>query len=350
MIAADREVRPAPNASRYAITAGGEFRQGHATFLALLVVLNVCLDLVAFRPEAGEGMAIFWAGIVLEQAFLMGLWMAFGAWHPLLRGCLVSCITAGGALAVSLSLKSSLGDFTSAYSLIGPVAGVAVFGMHAVLLPARLLLSWRIDFNPADHVIASNRRGQFRLRDCLVWMTAIALPLALIRLLDGELLKVTIAGAGSALLSSLPIAYLILVPRKSDKTWMMAAIVLGVFVIAESLVCWAAFGGETGVLLPLHLGLVAALLVNLVPLRCLFGLHLFSVAPGARRHDLQPLTWRRADPNLAAVAAAWPTLPDEVRSQIVGLASVASAWPNLPETVQRQIVMIMHEAKESADC
>lgn len=240
-------------------------------------------------------------------------------------------------------MSSSFANLASAYWQLAPIAGVALFGTHALLLPARLLLSWRIDFDPAYHVIAPNRQGQFRLLDCLGLMTAVALPLALVRLSEGELLKFAVVGAGSALLSSLPIIYLILVPRRSDKTWMVAALVLGLLVIVEYLACWAAFGGETGVLLPLHLGLVATLLLNLVPLRCLFGLHLFSVAPGARRYEVQPMALRRADPGLAALAAAWPTLPDEVRNQIVGLASVAAAWPNLPEPVQRQIVTTFTE-------
>lgn len=349
MSVADREVRPEEKASQYATTAAGQFRQGHATFLAMLVVLNVCLDLVAFRPQGSEGMAIFWAGILLEQTFLMGLWLAFGGLHPLWRGFLVAIVTAGGALAASVSVESSFGGLINAYWQFAPVAGVAVFATHAVLLPARVVLSWRIDFDPAYHVTGPSRRGQFRLVDCLGLMTAVALPLALARLLDGELVKFAVVGGGCALLSSLPIAYLIVAPRRSDKVWMVAAIVFGVFVIVEYLVCWVAFDGETGVLLPLHLGLIAMLLVNLVPLRCLFGLHLFSVAPGATRFELQPITLRRTDPGLAALAAAWPTLPDEVRNQIVGLASVASAWPNLPETVQRQIMVAMREGKDFSD-
>src|SRR6185437_7358884 len=141
MIVADRDVRPAQNASQYATTAGGQFRQGHATFLAMLVVLNVCLDLVAFRPEAGEGMAIFWGGIVLEQTFLMGLWLAFGGLHPLVRGFLVAIVTAGGALVVSVSLGSSFGGLINAFWQLAPIAGVAVFATHALLLPARVALS-----------------------------------------------------------------------------------------------------------------------------------------------------------------------------------------------------------------
>lgn len=350
MIAADMDVVAAQNAPQYAATAGGRFRQGHATFLALLVVLNVCLDLMAFRPQGGQGMPVFWAGIVLAQTFLMGLWMAFGGLHPLLRGFLVVSITAGGTLAAAVSLESSFAGISNAYWQLAPIAGVAVFATHALLLPARLLLSWRIDFDPAYHVTGPNRRAQFRLLDCLGLMTAVALLLAFARLLNGELVKFAIVGGGAALLSSLPIVYLIVAPRRSDKTWMVAAIALAVFVVAEYLVFWAAFNGEAGILLPLHLGLVATLLLNLVPLRCLFGLHLFSVAPGARRYEVEPMTLRRTDAGLAALAAAWPTLPDEVRNQIVGLASVASAWPNLPESVQRQIVAATHDCKDLADC
>ena len=343
------DVRPAQRASHAAPIVRGWQQQDHTIFLALLVVVNVCLDLVALRPGGEEWVAILWAGILLAQTFLMGLWMAFGGLNALVRAFLVASITASGALAASVSVGSSFGDLKGAFLQLAPIAGTAVFATHALLLPIRVMMNWRIDFNPAYHTARPNLRMQFRLVDCIGLMTAVALPLAFARLLDGELLKFAVVGGCCALLSSLPIVYLTVVPRRSDRTWMLAAFVLGVFFVAEYFACWSAFNGEAGILLPFHLGLVATLLLNLVPLRRRFGMHLFSVPTGARGDEVQPVTLGQPDPDLAAIADAWPTLPDEVRNQIVALASVASAWPSLPKTVRQQIVAATNGGKGSAD-
>lgn len=95
------------------------------------------------------------------------------------------------------------------------------------------------------------------------------------------------------------------------------------------------------------LGLVATLLMNLVPLRYFFGLRLFSVVPDSSRDEMQPIPWCRADADLALLAEAWLMLPDEVRNQIVALASVAEAWPNLPDAVRRQIVTAVRGSQGS---
>jgi hypothetical protein len=347
MTVAEMDLRPTQGVSHGAASVDGWRWQDHAIFLAMLVVVNVGLDLVAFRPQDHEWVVILWAGILLGQTFLMGLWMAFGGLHPFLRAFLVASVTSGGALAASVSLGPWLGGAKSAFLQVAPIAGTAVFATHALLLPVRLLMSWRIDFDPAYHKARPNLRMQFRLLDCLGLMTAVALPLALGRLLEGELVEFAAVGGCSALLSSLPIVYLTVVPRRSDRTWTLAALVLGVSFVGEYFLFWLAFDGQGGMLLPFHLGLVAILLLNLIPLRCFFGLHLFSVAPGARRDEVRPITLRRADPDLAALADAWPTLPDGVRDQIVALASVASAWPSLPESVRRQIVAATHAGKGS---
>lgn len=349
MIAADMEVRPAPSALHRAAATGGWLQQAHTSFLALLVFLNVCLDLVALHPEGGEWMIGLWLGVLFAQMFLMGLWMAFGGLQTFLRAFFVACVTAGGALAASLSLASSFGGLKGAYLELAPVAGTIVFATHALLLPVRMLTAWRIDFIPAYHAVRSDRRMQFGLVDCIGLMTAVALPLALARLADGDFLPAAAIGGGFAALSSLPIVYLIVAPRRSDRTWMLAAATLGVLMLAEYFTLWSAFNTQAGIVLPFHLGLAAALLLNLIPLRCLFGLHLFSVAPGARRDEIRPITWRKPDPDLAALADAWPTLPDSVRNQIVALASVASAWPSLPDTVRRQIMAAAKGSKAPAD-
>ncbi|HVX09986.1 MAG TPA: hypothetical protein VHC22_02175 [Pirellulales bacterium] len=347
MTTVDMDVRPEPFASQDVASVGRWRPRDHTIFLAVVVVMNVCLDLVALRTDVGHGTIMIWAGFLLAQTFLMGLWMAFGGLHPLLRALLVASITAGGTLAASFSTGSSFGNLAAAFLQLAPIAGTTVFATHAMLLPLRLLMSWRIDFDPAYYEVRPNLRMQFRLLDCIGLITAVALPLALGRLLDGELLKFAAIGGCSALFGSLPIAYLIVVPRRSDKTWILAALVLSVVLAAEYLAFWSVFNGETGVLLPFNLGLMATLLLNVVPLRCLFGLHLFSVAPGARRDEVHPIALRRTDTDLAALAEAWPTLPDVVRNQIVALASVASAWPSLPEAVRRQIVAAMNAGKGS---
>lgn len=349
MIAADMEVRPVPSASQAAATEVDWRRQSHTAFLALVVFLNVCLDLAALRPEGGEWMIGLWVGILLAQTFLMGLWMAFGGLHALWRAFLIACITVGGAWAASVSLGSSFGGVKGAFWAFVPVAGTIVLATHALLLPARMLTGWRIDFNPAYHASRSNLRMQFRLVDCIGLMTAVALPLALARLSDANLLWAAAVGGGSALLSALPIVYLIVVPRRSDKTWLVAAVVLSGFIVAEYSTFWFAFNGQVAVVLPFHLGLAVMLLLNLLPLRCLFGLHLFSVAPGARRDVVRPIPWRPVDPDLAALAEAWPTLPEPVRHQIVALANIASAWPSLPDTVRRQIMAAANGANGAAD-
>src|SRR5215469_1956208 len=127
MTAADMDVQPAQRASHGAATVGDWRRQDHTIFLAVLVIVNVCLDLVALRPGGSQVVGIVWAGALLAQTFLMGLWMAFGGLHVLLRAFLVASITAGGALAASVSVGASFGGSKGAFLQLAPIAGTALF-------------------------------------------------------------------------------------------------------------------------------------------------------------------------------------------------------------------------------
>jgi hypothetical protein len=299
--------------------------RGHTGFLALLVLLNLVLDHFAFR---GETTIFLWSGILLAQTFLMGFWMALGGLHIVLRGVAVAGTTAAGALAVSVSSGVSQGD-PDLFAVLFPLGGTIVLATYVLLLPLRLLPSWRVDFDRAYYARGSRRRMQLGLMDCINVVTSCAVLFGCARCLDRNLLSVAVIGGGFALFNSLPIALVVVVRRPSVKVWLLGASVLGASLIAEYVTAVYALDGEMGLLFPFEFGLVAMLLLNLLPLRFIFNLHLFSVSENAARE----LAAEAAERALAEVKAAWPTLPETIRAQIVALTrSKGAAGPVQPST------------------
>ncbi|HWB14554.1 MAG TPA: hypothetical protein VG826_35345 [Pirellulales bacterium] len=299
------------------------WRRGHTGFLILLVSLNIALDRFAFKPD-GETATLLWVGILLGQTFLMGFWMAFGGLHAALRGLVVAAATAAGVLAASMSIAASQGVL-----ILAPLGGTIVLATYAILLPLRLLLAWRVDFDEAYHARRSHDRMQLGLVDCINIVTAFALLLGYAQWLPREFLPTAALGGGFALFNSLPIALVSVISRPSVKVWLVAATVSAASLIAEGVIVVYFLGAEFAHLLLFEFALVAILLLNLLPLRFIFGLRLFSVAGSASGGPAAD----SAEQGLAEVEAAWPTLPEAVRVQIVALVHSADpAEPVRPST------------------
>ena len=314
MVAMDKEVQ---THRRVADQHGGIrawWSRGHTGFLALLLLLNIVLDRFAFKPE-GEMGTLFWAGVLLAQTFLMGFWMALGGLHVVQSAIAVAGTTAGGTLAFLMAIEAQQG---AEWLQILLLSGTIVLATYVLLLPLRLLPSWRVEFDRVYHANICRGRMQLGLVDCINVLTSCAVLFGCARYLDRNLLPVAALGGGVALLNSLPIALAIVASRPSAKFWLLGAAVLGASLIAEYMTVVYALGEGPGLLFPFECGLVLTLLVNLLPLRFIFGLHLFSVAAGA-----EPAA--ELERGLAEVEAAWPTLPETIRARIVTLVRSASA-------------------------
>jgi hypothetical protein len=290
------------------------WRRGHTYLLGLVSLLNIVLDRFAFRPEGSETVALLWAGILLAQAFLMGFWMALGGLHVVLRGIAVAGTTFGGALAFWMALDAPQNDAVGLRVLV-PLAGTIVLGTYVLLLPLRLLMSWRVDFDRAYHAQRRDSRMQLRLADCINVITSCALLFGCVRCLDPNTLPLAVVGGGIAFFNSLPIALVSVTSRPSAKVWLLGAAVLGASLVGGYVTFVSALQSQPGLAFAFEFALVATLLVNLLPLRFGCGLYLFSVANGAQESAAE-----LAKRELAEVNAAWPTLPESVRDQIVTLA------------------------------
>jgi hypothetical protein len=315
VVAVDTEVRPFIGGARQRASVRPWWRRGHTGFLALLLPLNIILDGFAFQRDGGAGAGLG-MGIVLAQAFLMGFWMAFGGLKSFPRGMIVAAATAGGALAFSMSpgVLEKPASFT--FPVLASLGGTVVLATYLLLLPLRLLLTWRVDFDEAYHANCSRGRMQLRLVDCINVVTSCALLFGCARCLDHDVLLVGAVVGGFALFSSLPIALVSVTPRPTVKIWLLGATTLGASLITEYVTLVYLLDVDPGLLFPFEFALMATLLLNLLPLRFIFGLHLFSVAKGGADGPAAELV----ENGLAEVEAAWPSLPETVRAQIVALA------------------------------
>jgi hypothetical protein len=302
------------------------WRRGHTYFLGLVLLLNIVLDRFAFQPEGSETVTLLWGGILLAQTFLMGFWMALGGLHSILRGIAVAGTTVGGALAFWMSLEAPQNDDVGLRVLV-PLAATIVLGTYVLLLPLRLLMSWRVDFDRAYHARRRDSRMQLRLADCINVVTSFALLFGCVRCLASNVLPVAVVGGGIAFFNSLPIALVSVTSRPSAKVWLLSAAVLVASLIAEYVTLVYALASEPGLVFAFEFALAATLLVNLLPLRFASGLHLFSVAKGTS----QELAAELAERGLAEVKAAWPTLSETIRDQIVTLARGADVTETAAE-------------------
>lgn len=288
--------------------------QRHTWFLFGLSVANVAIDWLAGRlvdgaSSATEGLVV---GVLLGQLFLMGLWMALGGLHVAARFGVIAATTICGTAAFWAALgrnDAELWNF-QIYS------GTIVLGTHALLLPLRALVGWRIDFDPAYHARSADAKLQIRLVHLIALTTACALPFALARGVDNtdSILTVAVFG-GIGLAAAVPIAWIAVAARGSLRFWIKAVGMLFVSLLAHFFVVAEIMHSGIDKALFLYLGVVATVTANLGMLRLLFGLRLLSIldpaAPNAAANSYAPL-----DADLAAIVDAWPRLPAAVRNDV----------------------------------
>lgn len=293
------------------------WRQQHS-FLAALVVLNVASDCLAMRfAYVGTGATMAAFGFFSAQAALLGLWMALGGLNFPARFTIAAAATTAGSFSAA---AAEFGSVVPIFLDLVVIAGVIVLATHALLLPLRPLLGWRIDFDSAYHATPHRRRMQLRLADCIGLVTASALPLALVRLGDAALLPMAAAGA-YAFLGGLPLALLVTATRRTANAWWLAAACWGVLLTVEYFTIGDAFDEEPGVLVPFNVGLLTAVLLNLGVLRYFFGLHLLSVIPSEVSVTASPPDLKRLNDDLARVVAVWTDLPETTRNEIMVMAT-----------------------------
>ena len=297
--------------------------QPHTWFLIGLTAANVAIDWLAGRvvdvaPSLPDGLVI---GVLLGQLFLMGLWVALGGLHVAARFVAVAATTIFGTAVFWAALGRSeieLWNF-QVYS------GTIVLGTHALLLPLRALVGWRIDFDTAYHARSADPKLQIRLVQLIALTTACALPFALARGVDDSdsVLAVTVFG-GIGLAAAVPIAWIVVAARGTPWFWLAATGMLFVSLLTDLFVVAEIMHSGIDKALFVYLGIAATVLANLGVLRFFFGLRLFSIhgppAPSAATKSYAPL-----DPDLAFMIDAWPRLPIALRDEVVQQVRSAAA-------------------------
>ena len=148
----------------------------YSAVLAIIVVSNILLDRVAFRLMDGEALTGFMIGHLLAQLFLMGLWLAFGGLHFMIRFAVVAIITPSRRCVTYSGMNPSLSSSAMQALVVG--AGMIVLGTQAIVIPMRWLLGWRFDFDRAYHATPNYGKMQLGLIHILGLMTSTALPFA----------------------------------------------------------------------------------------------------------------------------------------------------------------------------
>ena len=289
-------------------------RQPHSWFLVGLAAANVAFDGAAagLLNDGPSPTASLFVGVLLAQLFLMGLWMALGGLRAAARLAAVAVTTLVGTAVFWWRLGNSPPEFWD----LAAFAGMIVLATHAVLLPLRALLGWRIDFDPAYHARSTDRSMQLRIIHLIAFTTACALPFALFRILDEtETALQVLAFGGIGLVASLPAAWIAVAARRSLRFWIPAG---GMLLISLVIDLWALdemFSSGSWDAIAAYFGIAVTALANLGLLRLFFDLRLFSVlgpAPeAAARHDA------RLDPELALIVDAWPRLPAALRNELL---------------------------------
>jgi hypothetical protein len=253
-------------------------RQPHTWFLLGLIAANVAFDSFAFVAFNDWGAPSYiLGGILPAQLFLLGLWMALGGLHAAARLVVVATMTIAGTTAFWLGLDREIRE-------VGDLllySGMLVLSTHALLLPLRTLVGWRVDFDPAYHTHSSNKSLQLRVVHLIAFTAACALPFAFMRAAEDRdaVLRVFVFG-GIGLAASSPLAWIVLAARRSLRFWIPA---LGMLLMALVVVlgaCGNIFNPIGAVISLICSGSLATVLVNLGVLRFFFGLRLFSIFVG----------------------------------------------------------------------
>jgi hypothetical protein len=243
--------------------------------LAAIVVANVLLDFSApvVHGTALTGLVI---GQLLAQLFLMGLWLALGGLHFIVRFAVVTLVTLAGVLA-AFSGELDISDELREFVVIG---GMIVTGTYAIVVPLRWLLGWRIDFDRAYHATPSYGSMQIGLIHVLGMTTAAALPLGLLHFFpestNGETKLIPFTFGATGLFGSFPVAMLVMAARRQRAWGLIAMAVLPSASYVESVTIDEAIGDGRALMWFANAGIAVTILFNLGVLR-LVGLRLFSV-------------------------------------------------------------------------
>jgi hypothetical protein len=283
--------------------------QGYSAALVAVVIANLVANGFVLSNTSNEIRTTIVIGHLLAQVFLLGFWLAFGGLPFVVRFFTVVAIFAVGAFTTS----RVTGSFDpSVFRLLSFSGGTIVLGTHAVLLPLRWLLGWRVDFDRAFHPAPDDRSMQLRLIHLLGLTAAWALPFGFgqaIPMNEPDLKLLTAAFGAAGLVGSFPIAIALVCERR---WWFWALIAIGLLLLSS--LVGSALGFQP--MLFANLGMAVTLAVNLGLLRPV-GLRLFSVKQPAR---VRQLAATPSDAELAVLLDAWPSLDEGKRRAILDMA------------------------------
>lgn len=268
----NQEVRP---------TAGSSvpkwWTRSSSAALAAIVVANILLDFSAVPVMDGTAMTGLVIGHLLAQLFLMGLWLALGGLHFIIRFAVVTLVTLAGVLA---AFSGELERSSSELWEIVVIGGMIVTGTNTIVVPFRWLLGWRIDFDRAYHATPSYGSMQIGLIHVLGMTTAVALPFGLFHFFpestNGETKLIPLTFGATGLLGSFPVAMLVMAARRQWVWGLIAVVVLPSASYVESVTIGETIGDGRALMWFANAGIAVTILFNLGVLR-LVGLRLFSV-------------------------------------------------------------------------
>jgi len=250
-------------------------------------------------------------GLLVGQSFLLSLWLALGGLPNVTRFVSVFLVTLASALAISDQawIESNLDEWIEQAQQIFIVCFFMVLLFHGLLLPLRWLLGWRLDFDPAYHPRETTGRLQMGVVHILGWMTFLAIPCAMIRLLPPEEIADMAIACLIMAAMTLPVAASFSLAVVGRRTWLWCIVAVALLGIT-----WAAENHLPNLIVDDHflvfnLGIIAAVAGNLLILR-LFGLKLFSVAlqlaqvEGQRTNPVTPPHFQIQPVSRSAASAA----------------------------------------------
>ncbi|MFN0020226.1 MAG: hypothetical protein ACKVP0_18345 [Pirellulaceae bacterium] len=255
------------------------FTRLHSWWFIAQVAVNLVASWFIIRLVSEMDWAELGLGLLLGQGFLLSVWLALGGLLNVVRFVSVLLVTLAGALAVSdqSPMNPNFASWVEQSSQVFIICFFMVMLFHALLLPLRWLLGWRLDFDRAYHARENTGRMQVGVVHFFGWTTFLAIPCAIIRLMPPEDLTEIATICLSVFAMTIPIAAsfsLAVVGRKAWRWTLLAAAIFGLTWTAEVFIPGLVF---TENFLQFNLGIVAAVAGNLVVLR-FFGLKLFSVA------------------------------------------------------------------------
>jgi hypothetical protein len=280
------------------------WRRAHSYSLPVVVVAEVSASWAVIRiaevgswtTPLGEILTASLLGMILAQCFLLGLWAALGGLPTVLRWLIVGVVYVAGATLVSQALFE--GDWLS-FLEVAPefllLGGILMSAFAALLLPMRRLAAWRVDFDAAYHRGQARPRGQVGMMDFAAMFCAVALPLALSRVLlesspdEGPgVLVFILMFAFLVFVVAAPVTYAALAQKRVLLSWLAAVAWIVALAWAQSALAHAVpefdpfdlpigVAGLRWTILAFYCGIGASIALPLFALR-LCGLKLLRVA------------------------------------------------------------------------